>query len=103
MLKRRCVLLAAVSLVATSCTTLTPQQIWMRTDGQKMTGNPALTHQYEIDRTICRGEVARAPASGGGESVFQGCMARQGYLLVPGSQIEERAATARAVSTAPQR
>jgi hypothetical protein len=74
-----------------------PRQFWARTDGQ-----PVIARQFEVDRTICRGDAQKANASGvvitggglGGAvaaanrgealaDVYVGCMAGHGYLVKP--------------------
>ena len=85
-----------------------------------MAGNPAYTQQFEIDRTICLGEMQKANASGvvvtsGGFAgvvaaqqrsdalgdVAKGCMAQKGYLLVRADQAGPTAE--QLAATAPQR
>ena len=57
----------------TSCAEKT---IYLRTDGQDMTGNPALHQQFELDRAVCQGEP--------GDD--KDCMAVKGYVSVPKEQ-----------------
>jgi hypothetical protein len=75
---------------------------WVRTDGQSVMNNPALVKQFEIDKTICEGEMQKANLSGSSYCsgvgdciatgiargsamavVGKGCMAQRGYLLTP--------------------
>lgn len=83
--------------------------IWVRTDGQRGSGNPALEQQFQIDSTICVGEVQKSAAGApiiyyqglaGAISasmiqsqqqkayfdIMKGCMAQRGYIAVPQSQ-----------------
>jgi hypothetical protein len=79
--------------------------VWVRTDGQRITGDPVLTQQVQVDLTICQGELQRAnlsgvTVSGGGmagiaaaiergeaaKQVGQGCMAQKGYAHVSGTE-----------------
>ncbi|MQT13687.1 hypothetical protein [Segnochrobactrum spirostomi] len=85
-------------------------QVFRRADGQKMGGNPKLLAEYEKAGTICDGRVAAAasnmqPIEAHGiigalqisqiqaqnretlMKVQAGCMAEQGYLVVPKSQL----------------
>jgi hypothetical protein len=79
-----------------------PRKFWTRSDG-----GPVIARQFEVDRTICRGESQKANASGtviaggGGLAgalagaaaaenrnealgdVYSGCMAQRGYLVKP--------------------
>ena len=57
----------------TSCAEKT---IYLRTDGQDMTANPALHQQFELDRTVCQSEP--------GDD--KDCMAVKGYVSVPKEQ-----------------
>jgi hypothetical protein len=45
----------AAALVVTGCAAA-PKMVWLRTDGQRMNGNAALTQQAAIDAQICSGE-----------------------------------------------
>jgi hypothetical protein len=73
---------------------------WVRVDGQSIEKNPALVKQYEVDKTICEGEMQKADLSGSSfcyglgnclatgisrgnamAGVGKGCMAQRGYLL----------------------
>lgn len=99
-----------LSLLA-ACQTQAPQEqyLWVRTDGRSGAADPALTAQYEIDRTVCFGEVQKSAAGApviyysgldGAISaamlqsqytkvyvdIMKGCMAGRGYLMVPASQ-----------------
>jgi hypothetical protein len=114
---------AAVCVMLTACATA-PPQVFIRADGQRSIGDPALEQQYTLDSSACVGEMAKANMSGtviadGGLAglsaaiernqeasvVLRGCMAQKGYLLVPKDQVEERlqlaaAATAEAKAKA---
>lgn len=113
---------AAVAMgmaAVTGCQTTNMQNmIWVRTDGQRGTGNPALSRQFELDRTVCVGEVQKSAVGapliyyqglGGAISaamiqdqntralidIMKGCMATKGYVLVPQSEAANVAATYR--------
>ena len=78
---------AAIAVVLLAgCASQVP--IYGRLDGQRITGNPALTQRFETDKTICGGEMAKAdvvsnaPASrrfAEGDAIMAGCMAQRGY------------------------
>jgi hypothetical protein len=98
---------AGILAVLLGCqTTAKEELIAVRTDGQKMSGNPALVAQGDLDRTICFGEVQKvagaadpiyyqglAGAIGAaiivGQKqkayfdIYRGCMAQKGYVIVP--------------------
>jgi len=67
---------AMMLLVLGSCATST-QPAWVRTDAQRMAGNPALQGKFEADRAACE----RTPN-------MSVCMERRGYLSMPGNQAE---------------
>lgn len=55
--------------------------VWVRTDGQRGSGNPELERQYQTDTQTClRGEVVTAEA--------RACMEGRGYAYVPRSQAD---------------
>lgn len=103
------------------CQTMQPvEMIWLRTDGQSQRQNPALAQQFEIDKTVCIGELQKAGLAappvyttsyldaalvaaarrGQGDDIVKGCMANRGYLLVPASEAEARAAELRQATAA---
>jgi hypothetical protein len=109
----------AGALLVTGCAQQV-KQVWIRTDGQRGVGNPAFAQQFEIDKTVCVGEMQKANLSGvavhgGGlaglavamerdaaaDDVQKGCMAQRGYVLVPEDQADARAAAYAAASRPP--
>lgn len=100
-----------------------PQMTFVRTDGQRGQGNPALEAQYLVDKAVCEGEAHKANMSGTifadgslaglaasssrareAKSVAVGCMAGRGYLSVPVEEADARLAELAAIhaaSTAP--
>ena len=75
--------------------------IYLRADGMNPVSDPVVNQQFEMDRTICQGDMQKANVSGvtitgGGvpgvvaaanrsqavSQVGQGCMAEKGYVLV---------------------
>jgi hypothetical protein len=93
------------------------EMVYLRIDGQRGSTDPVLAQQFEIDRTICQGEMQRANVSGvtftgGGIAgavaaaersnavgqVAQGCMAQKGYVAVPKEQAEAKQAELIAVA-----
>lgn len=108
---RRIVWLALLVSALSGCQTQAQQEqyLWVRTDGRSGAKDPALQAQYEIDRTVCFGEVQKSAAGApviyysGLEGaitaammqsqytkvyidIMKGCMAGRGYLMVPASQ-----------------
>jgi hypothetical protein len=102
-----------LTLVMAGCQS-TPQdpEVWVRLDGQRITGSPILEQQSEVDKAICAGQtqqaaVGMAPVYYSGlagaisaaaisnqrsaalTDVAKGCMAQRGYMRVPLSQAEE--------------
>ena len=95
-------------LAAAGCQTTDAydQSIWVRTDGQKMSENAALNAAFDVDSTVCTGEVQKAAVgapviyyqglagaisasmisdqrTAGYIAIMKGCMAQKGYVLVP--------------------
>jgi hypothetical protein len=87
--------LIVVALALTGCAT---HMIYLRADGHDIGGDPVLHQQFDMDRTVCQGELQKANVSGvvftgGGlagafaaaarsqevDQVGQGCMAGKGY------------------------
>jgi hypothetical protein len=77
------VLFASATLVG--CATEPPQaqsqMVWLRLDGQRGTGNPALTQKFETDRANCFGKAHDQVDA-------VSCMAQKGYIQVPADQAE---------------
>ena len=67
---------AMMLLMLASCAANT-QATWVRTDAQRMAGNPALQAKFEADRAACEGTPTMSV-----------CMERHGYLSMPGNQAE---------------
>ena len=93
MLRLGSVLLASAILAgcAFDLTQSQPQMAWLRIDGQRGTGNPVLTQQFETDRTICLGKKQQdneqdEPV----DEVAKDCMAKKGYIQVPKDQVEAK-------------
>ena len=66
----------------------TVKGIWLRTDGQSGRDNPAIAEQFSADKAACATVL----------DVDRACMAERGYLLVPESQVETKAAELRAAA-----
>jgi hypothetical protein len=98
------------------------EKTWIRADGQRAGGDPVLAQQFEMDRTICTGEMQKANVSGvtfsgGGMAglaaqierqqavgqVAEGCMAQKGYLLVEKENAEAKSAELAAVAAEKKR
>jgi hypothetical protein len=85
----RAIVAVAISATLAGCAASKPMG-WARIDGT------ALTSQFEVDKTVCNGEVAKAdlgtpPTDSVGRAyrqgqalaqVRQGCMAQHGYMLI---------------------
>jgi hypothetical protein len=96
-------ILCAVALlnVLPGCVTtnVAPEMAWVRTDGRKITDDPALLQQGKTDVTLCHADLDAGPANGSARA----CMAERGYALVQKTQAEEvRAAYATAVQRKPK-
>lgn len=123
--------MAVAALVLAGCATTPPvEMMWVRTDGERMTGNPALEAQFEVDGAVCRGRMASSQAGmpvvyhngslagafdaaatqatqrAALEDVGRGCMAERGYLYVPKQEVDAKLIElkrAQAASAAAQR
>ena len=94
---RRTIAVVAL-LVLASCTHAPPPpMVWVRTDGQRIEGDPALEGQGESDKAFCAGnthEVSSASRTNpqvdqeAETQSMQDCMFQSGYLLVPVDQAE---------------
>jgi hypothetical protein len=108
------ILAAAGAMFLSGCA---QKMAYVRIDGQRAATDPVLAQQFEVDRTICSGEMQKANVSGvtfsgGGLAgiaaqverqnavgqVAQGCMASRGYLSVPEDQAAAKAAELAAVA-----
>jgi hypothetical protein len=74
-------------------------KVWMRTDGQRITGNPKLERQDKEDRTACLALTKENQTV----DKFIGCMAAKGYALVPKDEAEDRLKAAAAAHTPKQK
>jgi hypothetical protein len=100
--------LLALVIVLSGCASA-PKMAWVRTDGQSLKTDPVLVQQFEIDRTICQGELQKANLSGvviddgdvysavarqnrsiAASQVRSGCMAEKGYIQTPEDQAEAK-------------
>jgi hypothetical protein len=96
--------------------------VYVRLDGQRGAADPVLAQQFEVDRTVCAGEMQKANVSGvtfsgGGLAgiaaqaernnavgqVAQGCMAQKGYLFVPKEEAEAKTAELAAIEAEKKR
>jgi hypothetical protein len=60
----------ALCIALSACATQT-ELSWVRADGK-----PVLASQFEIDRTLCNGEVDKSAQP---RDAFRNCMAQKGY------------------------
>ena len=68
-----------------------PNMVWLRVDGQRGAGNPALAQQFEADQTACFGGAPSdnertQPA----DAAVKDCMAKRGYIQVAENQAEAK-------------
>jgi hypothetical protein len=75
------------------------QVVWMRADGQRITGNAKLEQRDSADRAACLA-LAQPDSSAG---FFRTCMVAKGYLLVPLDEAPKRLAEAAAARAAKQK
>jgi hypothetical protein len=75
-----------VCLCATLAACASAPKLWTRADG-----GPIMQTQYEVDATVCRGELQKARMAGTGQlglisrmnaqdDIYTGCMAAKGYV-----------------------
>jgi hypothetical protein len=105
-----------LGLMLAGCATQ-PTMTWIRADGQRSANNAVLHQQFEMDKTVCQGEMQKANLSGvtfagGGIAgavaaanrndavgqVARGCMAEKGYVLVAEEEAEQKRAELAAIS-----
>jgi hypothetical protein len=99
-------LLVAAGCLAGCQTAAPPEQLlWLRTDGQRMSGDPALESRARADLAFCQRQAEAAgvgnvditqgaissaaasnPAYAASISAARACMGARGYALVPQSQ-----------------
>jgi hypothetical protein len=73
-----------------------PEMAWVRTDGRRITDDPALLRQGKSDIALCRADLD----AGSANETARACMGQRGYTLVQKDQAEEVRA---AYATAAQR
>jgi hypothetical protein len=97
---------ALAALILAGCA---PHTIYLRADGMSPASDPVLNQQFDMDRTVCQGDMQKASLSGvtfagGGLAgvaaqanrneaagqVGQGCMAEKGYVLVREDQAQAK-------------
>jgi hypothetical protein len=97
-----------LTVLTTACATQ-PKTAWIRSDGQRSTGDSVLTEQFELAGTDCAnqrdkyilslpaimdyglpGFRANAEREEAANELVKGCMAKKGYLLVPEEQAESK-------------
>lgn len=93
-MRRVAVLLAALTLGGCA-----QRMVYLVADGRAPGTDPVLNQQFEMDRTVCQGELQKANLSGSlrdwssisrgaaVNQVGQGCMAEKGYVSVPEDQV----------------
>jgi hypothetical protein len=95
-------LFAASLLVSVGLTGCASKSVFLLADGRLPASDPVLNQQFQMDRTVCQGELQKANLSGslrdwGAVSrgtavsqVGQGCMAEEGYVMVPEDQVSAK-------------
>jgi len=97
------------ALVAACATQQEAKKIWLRSDGQRDAGNPALIEQFEVANSLCLNErekismllpmieqsglpglLANQEREADLSDIHARCMSKQGYLLVPENQAEAK-------------
>jgi hypothetical protein len=73
----------------TGCATSRPEMAWVRTDGRKVLGDPALLKQGETDIALCNANLD----SGAVDEGARKCMGLKGYALVRKDQAEDARAS----------
>jgi hypothetical protein len=82
--------------------------VYVRADGQDISGAPALYKQFEGDSMICHGETHRQESSSGwgpnvgaNSGAVNDCMTAKGYVVVPSemADLKRRDLAARAANT----
>jgi hypothetical protein len=75
--------------------------VWMRKDGQRITGNARREKQISDDKQTClellRESVSIVPDKNG-SSMVRGCLTAKGYILIPADEMEKRLAEAASTS-----
>jgi hypothetical protein len=67
--------------------------VWMRKDGQRITGNARLEKQISEDKQTCLEflkESASIVPENNGSSMVRGCLAAKDYVLIPAAEMEQR-------------
>jgi hypothetical protein len=77
-----------VAPLDTGVSRMAEKGIWLRSDGQSGKNNPVIAQQFAADKAACGTVIG----------VDRACMAQRGYLLVPESQVEAKAAELRAAA-----
>ena len=88
-----CVLVASATLAgcASELSPSRPQMVWLRLDGQRGSGNAALSQQFETDRTVCLGKMQQDDEQDGPvDAAAADCMTKRGYIQVPKDQAEAK-------------
>ena len=66
-------------------TKVAPGMAWVRTDGRRITDDPALLQQGKTDIALCHADLDAGPAN----ETARACMAQIGHALVQKDQAEE--------------
>jgi hypothetical protein len=75
-----------------------PEMAWVRTDGRRITDDPALLQKGKTDIALCHADLDAGSAT----ETARACMGQRGYTLVQKDQAEEvRAAYATSAQRRP--
>src|ERR1700723_715481 len=72
-------------LPACVTTTVATQMAWVRTDGRRITDDPALLQQGKADIALCHADLD----AGAANETARTCMGQRGYTLVQKDQAED--------------
>jgi hypothetical protein len=83
------------SIAPTTVTPNPPKQVWIRTDGQRVTGNEKLQQQFDTDRAECLTKLGQTI------ELFKYCMSLRRYEMVLADEAEKLLAAKRAATILP--
>lgn len=111
-------IISALALTLAACAAKPPPML-VRTDGQRIQGNPHNEAALQVDQAVCVGERQKAHMSGvtfsngsvgaivagvernnSADAVMAGCFAQRGYVIVPADKADAEAAKFRELAAA---
>lgn len=78
-------LIATLSVLFGCVTSRSPEMAWVRTDGRRIMGDPALLQQGQTDIAFCKANLD----AGAVDEAARKCMVQKGYALVQKDHAEE--------------